>query len=205
MTEAVETEGRRNIIQRMYYWTMRNASGPHAFWALGAVTFAESSFFPIPGDVMLIPMCLADRKRAFLLAAWSTVASVLGGILGYFIGAFLYESVGLWLVRIYGYGDDLEAYRALYSEYGSWVIVIKGFTPIPYKLVTIASGFAHYSFPAFVLLSILTRAARFFLIAGVIYVYGERVRHFMEKRLELALFAALAIVVVGFVIAAYIF
>jgi len=207
MTETVpsttEPQPRVGFIRGMYNWTMRNASGRHAWWTLGAVSFAESSFFPIPPDVMLVPMCLADRKRAFLLAAWCTLASVLGGIAGYAIGAFLYESVGMWLVSLYGHGDDLDAFRALYAEYGAWVILIKGATPIPYKLVTIASGFAGYSFAAFVALSVITRGIRFFLVAGLIYAFGEPVRNFIEKRLELVMLGALIVVILGFVVAGY--
>jgi membrane protein YqaA with SNARE-associated domain len=204
MTDSTTAAKRPGLIRSAYNWTMANASKRHAWWTLGAVSFAESSFFPIPPDVMLIPMVLADRRRAFLLAAWCTLASVVGGIVGYMIGAWLYESVGQWLIGIYGYGSELEAFRAAYNEWGAWIILIKGATPIPYKLVTIASGFAGYAFPTFVLLSVITRGARFFLVAGLLYFFGEPVRHFIEKRLELALMIALAVVVLGFVIARYV-
>jgi membrane protein YqaA with SNARE-associated domain len=164
----------------------------------------ESSFFPIPPDVMLIPMVLADRKRAFLLAAWCMLASVLGGMLGYAIGAFLYESVGQWLIALYGGGERVEQFRSLYAEWGSWVILIKGLTPIPYKLVTITSGFAGYNFAMFVVLSVITRGARFFLWAILLYLYGEPIREFIEKRLELMLFVAFATIVFGFVLWFYV-
>ncbi len=204
MSDGTKSKQRRNFLRELYAWTMANGSGRHAWWALFAVSFAESSFFPIAPDVMLIPMVLADRRRAFLLAAWCTLASVLGGLLGYAIGALLFDSLGQWLISAYGYGESLEAFRAFYAEWGAWVILIKGLTPIPYKLVTIASGFAGYSIPLFVLLSVLTRGARFFLVASLIYKFGEPIREFLEKRLELAMFVALATIVIGVVIARYV-
>ncbi len=204
MAETSNVQKRPGLMRRAYDWTMANASKPHAWWALFAVSFAESSFFPIPPDVMLVPMALANRRRAFLLAAWCTLASVMGGILGYAIGSLLYDSVGQWLIAAYGYGEKLDEFRALYAEYGAWIILIKGLTPIPFKLVTIASGFAGYDFATFVMLSVITRGARFFLVAGLIYVFGEPIRHFIEKRLEMAMLIALAVVIAGFVIAKYV-
>jgi membrane protein YqaA with SNARE-associated domain len=201
---AEEVARRSGVFRRIYDWTMANASGRHAWAALFAVSFAESSFFPIAPDVMLIPMVLADRKRAFLLAAWCTLASVLGGMLGYAIGALLYDSVGRWLISLYGYGEKVEQFRAFYAEWGAWVILIKGVSPIPYKLVTIVSGFAGYSFPMFVLLSAITRGARFTLWAALLYFFGEPIREFIEKRLELMLFIAFATIVFGFVLALYV-
>jgi membrane protein YqaA with SNARE-associated domain len=205
MSETSQTRSRRGLLRGLYDWTMANASGRHAWWALFAVSFAESSFFPIAPDVMLIPMALADRKRAFLLAAWCMLASVLGGMVGYAIGALLYQSLGLWLISLYGYGNRLEEFRALYAEWGAWVILIKGLTPIPYKLVTIASGFAGYNFPMFVMLSVLTRGARFGLVTGLIYIFGAPIRTFLEKRLELAMLVALGTIIAGFLIVAYVF
>ena len=204
MSNDARTVKRRGFMRGLYDWVMGNASGRHAWATLFGVSFAESSFFPIPPDVMLIPMVLADRKRAFLLAAWCTLASVLGGMLGYAIGAFLYNSVGQWLIALYGYAERVEEFRAFYAEWGSWMILIKGVSPIPYKLVTIVSGFAGYSFPMFVLLSTITRGARFMLWATLLYIYGEAIRDFIEKRLELMIFAAFATIVFGFVLAAFV-
>ncbi len=204
MTENTRAE-KRGIFRSLYDWTMANASGRYAWAALFAVSFAESSFFPIAPDVMLLPMVLADRKRAFLLAGWCTLASVLGGMLGYAIGALLYDSLGQWLIRAYGYGQSLETFRAAYTEWGAWIILIKGLTPIPYKLVTIASGFAGYNFAMFVALSAITRGARFTLVAGLVYWFGEPIRNFVEKRLELAMFIVLATIVGGFLLARYAF
>jgi membrane protein YqaA with SNARE-associated domain len=202
---AQPEEPRKGMVRKLYDWMMRNATGRHAWAGLAAFTFAEASVFPIPTDIMLIPMALADRKRAWLLGAWCTLWSVLGGALGYFIGAFLYESLGSWLIQIYHLGEDMVQFQQWYNEYGAWIIVIKGFTPIPYKLVTIASGFAHYSFWTFMLLSVITRGGRFMLVAGLIAWKGEVARNFIEKRLELSLFIFLAVVVLGIVAVKYVF
>jgi membrane protein YqaA with SNARE-associated domain len=189
-------------LRRLYAWVMRLAAGPHRWWVLGAVSFAESSFFPLPPDLFLIPMVLADRKNAFWLAAWCTLASVLGGLLGYAIGALLFETVGQWVVHFYGLQHGMDEFRHAYAEYGAWVILLKGLTPIPYKLVTIVSGIAGYSLPLFIVLSIITRGLRFSIVAGLLYAFGEPMRHFIEKRLEWVMLAVLAAIVAGFVIVA---
>jgi membrane protein YqaA with SNARE-associated domain len=192
------------MLRGLYNWTMRFAGKPYALVALVAVSFAESSFFPIPPDVLLIPMVLAQRERAFKIAAWCTVASVAGGVFGYAIGALLYDSIGLWLINAYGYGEKLEQFRAWYAEYGAWIILIKGLTPIPYKLVTIASGIAGYDFFMFVLLSLITRGARFFLEAWLLKVYGEPVRDFIEHRLEWITAAVGAALIGGFILVKFV-
>jgi len=193
------------VIRRLYDWMMRNASGRHAWAALAGFTFAEASFFPIPTDIMLIPMVLADRRHALRLAGWCTLWSVLGGALGYAIGAFLYDSLGQWLIQLYRLGSDMQSFQAWYARYGGWVILIKGFTPIPYKLVTITSGFAHYSFPVFMAVSAITRGGRYLLVAGLLYWKGEPARRFIEKRLELSLLVFLLAVVGGVVAVKYLF
>jgi membrane protein YqaA with SNARE-associated domain len=207
ITDQPQAEGPKpgGVIRKLYDWMMRNATGRHAWAALAAFTFAEASVFPIPTDIMLLPMALADRKRAWLLGAWCTLWSVLGGALGYAIGAFLYESLGSWLIQLYHLGQDMEAFQAWYAQYGAWVILIKGFTPIPYKLVTITSGFAHYSFWIFMLMSVITRGGRFMLVAGLVRWKGEVARNFIEKRLELSLFVFLGVVVLGIVAVKYMF
>lgn len=191
------------MLRRLYDWVMSLAGSRHATWALALVSFAESSFFPIPPDVMLVPMVLANRRRAWLFAGVCTVASVIGGMLGYAIGALLFESLGTWLIRVYGLGHDFDAFRASYAEWGALIILLKGLTPIPYKLVTIASGFAAYNFPLFILLSCITRGARFFLVAALLRIYGEPVRNFIEKRLEMVMLGALVVIIGGFVAARY--
>lgn len=193
------------MLRRMYDWVLALSGRPSAPWALGAVSFAESSIFPIPPDVMLIPMCLAKPKRAFFYAGLCTITSVLGGLVGYAIGALLYESVGKWLIQLYGYGTQSEAFRQAYAEWGHWVILIKGVTPIPYKLVTITAGFAEYNLFWFVVLSLITRGLRFYLVAGLLYWMGPPAKEFIEKRLELIFVIFLIIFVLGFIAAIYVF
>jgi membrane protein YqaA with SNARE-associated domain len=159
----------------------------------------------VPPDVVLVPMALAKPDKARLYALVCTVASVAGGVLGYAIGAFLYDTVGHWLISAYGYGDSVEAFRAAYAKWGAWIILIKGLTPIPYKIVTIASGFAGYDFFMFMLLSTITRGARFFLEAELLRAFGEPIRDFVEKRLTLVTTSFLAAIVGGFFIAKYAF
>lgn len=191
------------MLRRLYEKTMGLAGSRHATLALGAISFAESSFFPVPPDVLLVPMCLARPDRARWYAFWSTATSVLGGLLGYAVGALLYDSVGQWVISVYGYGDRIDEFRAAYAEWGAWIILLKGLTPIPYKIVTIASGFAGYDLLAFTLLSILTRGIRFFVVAELLRWYGEPVRDFVERRLTLVTGLMVAIVVGGFVLARY--
>jgi membrane protein YqaA with SNARE-associated domain len=191
-------------LRRLYSWVMRMAAGPHRWWVLGAVSFAESSFFPLPPDLFLIPMVLADRKNAFWLATWCTLASVLGGLLGYAIGALLMDTLGQWLINVYHLADKKEAFQQGFAEYGAWIILLKGLTPIPYKLVTIVSGMAGYSLPLFIILSIITRGLRFSIVAGLLYAFGEPMRHFIEKRLEWVMLAVFAAIVAGFVIIAFV-
>jgi membrane protein YqaA with SNARE-associated domain len=154
---------------------------------------------------MLVPMALARPDKAYHYAAVCTAASVTGGMLGYAIGAYLYESVGLWLISLYGYGDKVEAFRAAYAQWGAWIILIKGATPIPYKVITIASGFAGYNLLWFTLLSIVTRGVRFYLVATLIYFWGEPAREFIERRLGLVMLAFAVIFVAGFYAATKIF
>jgi membrane protein YqaA with SNARE-associated domain len=200
---AVEAAEPRSLLRRLYDWCVDAAHKPHAMWIMGGVAFAESSFFPVPPDVMLIPMALAYPRRAYVMAAWCTVASVLGGMVGYAIGALLYDSVGGWLIQLYGYGDKVETFREAYARWGAWIILLKGLTPIPYKIVTITSGFAGYNFGLFVVFSIIARATRFFFLAFLLHRYGERARHIIEKRLGLWVFLGAAVVVIGLAAALY--
>jgi membrane protein YqaA with SNARE-associated domain len=193
----------RSLLRRLYDWCIGAAHKPYAMWIMGAVSFAESSFFPVPPDVMLIPMSLARPERAYVMAAWCTATSVAGGVLGYAIGALLYDSVGGWLIQLYGYAGKVETFRAAYAQWGAWIILLKGLTPIPYKIVTITSGFAGYNFGLFVLFSIIARAGRFFLLAFLLHRYGEQARHFIEKRLGLWVLLGAGVVVIGIVLALY--
>jgi membrane protein YqaA with SNARE-associated domain len=200
---AVEAAEPRSLLRRLYDWCVNAAHKPHAMWIMGAVAFAESSFFPVPPDVMLVPMALAYPRRAYAMAAWCTAASVLGGMVGYAIGALLYDSVGGWLIQLYGYGDKVETFREAYARWGAWIILLKGLTPIPYKIVTITSGFAGYNFGLFVVFSIIARATRFFFLAFLLHRYGEQARHIIEKRLGLWVTLGAAVVVIGLVAALY--
>jgi membrane protein YqaA with SNARE-associated domain len=189
------------MLRKIYDWCIAAAEKPYALWLMGAVSFAESSFFPIPPDVMLIPMSLARPQRAWLSALICTVTSVAGGLVGYAIGALLYDSVGQWLINLYGYGDKVDAFRASYAEYGAWIILLKGLTPIPYKLVTITSGFANYNLLLFVVFSIIARGGRFFIVAILLNRYGTWIREVIEKRLGLWVAVGAGVIVIGFIIA----
>ncbi len=189
------------MLRRIYDWCIEAAHKPYALWIMGAVSFAESSFFPVPPDVMLIPMSLARPRRAWLYAVVCTVTSVLGGLLGYAIGAGLYDSVGQWLMQLYGLTDKVEAFRASYAEWGAWIIIGKGLTPIPYKLVTITSGFAGYNLWLFLLCSLVARGGRFFIVAILLNRYGDTIRAQIEKRLGLWVAIGAAVLALGFVIA----
>ncbi|WP_020694638.1 YqaA family protein [Reyranella massiliensis] len=193
------------MIRSLYDWVIRLARHRHAIPAMGAVSFMESSFFPIPPDVMLVPMILANREKAFQIALVCTICSVLGGLLGYTIGYYFFETIGEWVVRTYGLQSGLAAFRAGFDEYGTWIILIKGLTPIPYKLVTIASGAAHFDLFTFVWASILTRGARFFLVAALLWKFGEPIRTFIEKRLTLLTWLFLIALIGGFVAFRYMF
>lgn len=200
---TVQAAEPRSIVRRLYDWAMAAAHKPHAMWTMGAISFAESSFFPVPPDVMLIPMALARPERAYAMAAWCTATSVAGGVAGYAIGALLYDSVGAWLMNVYGVRENIETFRAAYAEWGAWIILGKGVTPIPYKIVTITAGFAGYNLGFFIFFSIIARGIRFFLLAFLLHRYGVRARYFIEKRLGLWVTLGAAVVVIGIVIAIY--
>lgn len=189
------------MLRRIYDWCIAAADKPYAIWLMGAVSFAESSFFPVPPDVMLIPMALARPQKAWLYALVCTATSVAGGVLGYAIGSLLYDSVGQWVIQLYGYGDKVEAFRSSYAQYGAWIILLKGLTPIPYKIVTITSGFANYNIWLFILFSVIARGGRFFIVAILLNRYGTQIRHAIEKHLGLWVAAGAAVLVAGFVVA----
>ncbi|MBL8628668.1 MAG: DedA family protein [Rhodospirillaceae bacterium] len=188
------------MFRHLYDFMIRLAEHPRSLHALAVISFAESSFFPIPPDVMVIPMVLARPAMAYTIAAVCTVFSVLGGIAGYAIGYFLYDTLGAWLINLYGLQDAAAQYQHWYAEWGLWLILIKGLTPIPYKLVTIASGAAHFDALTFILASIATRGARFFIIAALLKRYGEPVRAFIEKRLDLLSWIFLIALIGGFAV-----
>lgn len=193
------------MFRRLYDWMMRLAGHRRALPALAAISFAESSFFPIPPDVMLVPMVLAQRSKAFLIATVCTVASVIGGLFGYAIGYFLFETIGAWVISVYHLEGAMETFRSEFAEYGTWIILVKGLTPIPYKLVTIASGVAHFDLFTFIWASIVTRGLRFFIVAGLLWKFGDPIRTFIEKRLEVLTWAFLAALIGGFIAVKYVF
>jgi membrane protein YqaA with SNARE-associated domain len=193
------------MLRRAYDWCIAAAHKPYALWLMGLVSFVESSFFPVPPDAMLIPMALARPEKAWTYATVCTLASVAGGILGYAIGALLYDTVGQWLISLYGYGDKVEAFRDAYATWGAWIILLKGLTPIPYKIVTITSGFAGYNLWLFILFSIISRGVRFFVEAFLLNRYGEQAREILERRLGLWVSLSLGVVLVGIVVAVKLF
>lgn len=191
-------------LRRLYDWTMDLAAKRNATWVLSFISFIESSVFPIPPDVLLIPMVLANRAKAWWYASWCTIASVLGALLGYAIGALLFDTVAQPILAFYGYAEKFDDFAVRYNEWGVWVVLIAGLTPFPFKVITIASGATGLGLPVFILASIVARGIRFFAVAGLIYVFGPPVRAFVEKRLGLVFAASLAILIGGFVVARYI-
>jgi membrane protein YqaA with SNARE-associated domain len=191
------------MFDSLYRRLIALAESPSAPYALAAIAFAESSVFPLPPDVLLAPMALARPKRAWFYAGICTVASVLGGMLGYAIGALLFDTVGQWLIHAYGYGGKMEALQQAYQKWGALVILLKGLTPIPFKLVTIVSGLLGYNFAMFVLLSAITRGARFFLVAGALNLFGDTLRGALERHFAAFIVLSVLIVVAGFFLAAH--
>lgn len=192
------------MLRGLYDWTMDLASRRNAVWALAAVAFIESSVFPIPPDVLLIPMVLAARNRAWRYAAICTIASVLGGMFGYAIGAGLYEGVGKPILEFYGYAAKFSDFTARYNEYGGWIVFIAGVTPFPYKVITIASGVTELDFATFTAASVLSRGLRFFLVAALLYWAGPPIRDFIERRLGLVFTVFCVLLIGGFVLIKYV-
>lgn len=192
------------MFKSLYARIIALSQSPHAPYALAAIAFAESSVFPIPPDVILAPMSLAEPRKAWRFAFIATVASVLGGVVGYGIGALLFDTVGQWLIHVYGYADKMEALKATYAKWGALVILVKGLTPIPFKLVTIVSGLLGYNFPLFVLLSIITRGGRFFLLAGALNHFGDPLRLALERHFAAFIVIMAITVVLGFYLAAHV-
>jgi membrane protein YqaA with SNARE-associated domain len=192
------------MLRRLYKRVMALAEHPRANWYLAGVSFAESSFFPIPPDVLLIPMITARRDKAYMFATICTIASVTGGLLGYAIGALFFDIIGKPVVQFYGISEQVEALRVSYqSTWGMYIILGKGLTPFPYKIVTIASGMAGYNLFMFTILSAITRGARFFIEAWLLRRYGEPVRDFIERRLEWVTTGVALVIISGFVALRY--
>ncbi|ADZ68867.1 YqaA family protein [Polymorphum gilvum] len=173
------------MLRRLYDWTLSLAAGPRAPTALGTVSFIESSVFPIPPDLLLIPMVIARREQAWWYASLCTVTSVLGGLLGYFIGAFLFVQVAEPILAFYGYMDKFEQFSEIFNAWGWWFVFFAGLTPFPYKVITIAAGATGLSMPVFLVASVVSRGIRFFVVAGLLYLFGPPIRDFIEQRLAL--------------------
>ena len=185
-------------IRSLYDWTLRQAEGPFAVAVLFIVAFAESSFFPLPPDFFLLPMALAKREKAYRYALVCTVGSVLGGLLGYAIGAVFYATVGQWIINTYHLQEAFQHFHDQFNEWGVWIILAKGLTPIPFKLVTIASGVAQLNLLYFVLAATATRAVRFYFVAFLVRRYGAPIKNFIEKYLTWVALGVLAVIVFGF-------
>ena len=188
------------MLRRLYDFVIANAHKPWALWMMVAISFAESSFLPLVPDVVLIPMMLAERRRAFWFATWATLASVAGGYLGYAIGYALFDTVGIWMVEHFWTMDGFQRAKAGFDEHGFWLIVAKGLTPIPYKIVTILCGLLHYDLAKFTIASLLSRGLRFYAEAVLFFLFGEKVRGFIERWLGWVMLAIL-VLLVGAVVA----
>ncbi len=186
------------MLRSLYTWTIQLGQSRYALWLLALVAFVESSVFPIPPDALMIPMIIAAPRRAFLIAAIATVASVLGGMLGYYIGAALMDGVGARILDFYHATAQFESLKTAYNDQGIWAILIAGVTPFPYKVITILSGATHLNFALFMATSVFARALRFFVIAILLWKFGEPIKDFIEKRLGLVFVIALALLIGGF-------
>ena len=193
------------MLRKLYDWTMGLAASRNATGALAAVSFVESSVFPIPPDVLLIPMVIARPKQAWWLAFVCTVASVFGALLGYAIGALFFEAVAQPILSLYGYLEKFDTFAEYYNSWGAWAVLIAGVTPFPFKVITIASGATKLSLPVFIVASIVARGIRFFVVAGLLYFFGPPIRDFIEARLALMFTLFIALLVGGFVVARYAF
>ncbi len=192
------------MIRRLYDWTLSLAAHRHAMWALAIVAFVESSVFPIPPDILMIPMILARPNRAFVIAALCTAASVLGGLAGYWIGFGLFEQVGRPVLEFYGKDARFGEFSAAYNAWGAWAVLIAGITPFPFKVVTILSGATGLSLPIFLVASVLARGLRFFVVATLLWKFGEPIRDFIERRLGAVFTACIVLLVGGFVVLRFI-
>lgn len=191
------------MLRSLYDWTMNLAARTGAAWALAIVAFLESSVFPIPPDVLQIPMVLAQRTKAWIYAAIATAASVTGGMFGYAIGLFLFDSLAQPLLDFYGYGEKFNDFAGRYNDYGAWIVFIAGVTPFPYKVITIASGATGLSLPIFIMASVAARGLRFFIVSALLYWFGAPIKSFIERYMGLLAIVFTILLVGGFVLAKY--
>jgi len=191
------------MLKSLYDWTMGLASHRHAIWALAFIAFIEASVFPIPPDVLMIPLILAQPKRAWLIATVALIASVLGGLLGYTIGAFFYESIGAPILEALGKGDAMAEFNGRFNNYSFWAVLIAGITPFPFKVITILSGWTAMPIGVFISTAIIARAIRFYIVAALLWKFGSPIRDFIEKRLGLVFTAFMLLLIGGFVAVKY--
>ncbi|SMC46756.1 YqaA family protein [Primorskyibacter flagellatus] len=191
------------MLRRFYDWMLGLAEHPHALWVLAFVAFIESSVFPIPPDVLMIPMILARPSRAWLIALIAMVSSVIGGLLGYAIGALFYEQLGLPILQSLGKADAISAFNTRFNDFGFWAVLIAGITPFPYKVITIMSGWTGMPLATFIATSVLARGLRFFIVAGLLRVFGAPIRDFIERRLGLVFTAFVVLLLGGFLVVKY--
>ncbi len=191
------------MLRSLYDWTLSLARHPHALWALAFVAFIESSVFPIPPDVLMIAMIVARPSRAFVIAAVATLASVAGGLAGYWIGYSAFETLGRPVLEFYGKDAYFAEFQARYNDWGAWAVLIAGVTPFPYKVITILSGVTALSLPVFIMASLVARALRFFIVAALLWKFGAPIRDFIEARLGLVFSLFMALLLGGFVVVRY--
>ncbi|MBW2109795.1 MAG: DedA family protein [Deltaproteobacteria bacterium] len=188
------------MLRRLYAWVLHWAETPYGVWALFALAFCESSFFPIPPDVLLLALCVAIPKKSFKYALVCSLGSLLGGCFGYYIGWQFMATLGKGIIRFYGLQDRYEAIQHLYRTYDAWAVGIAGLTPIPYKVFTITAGAFRINFAVFVIASAVSRAARFFAVGGLIYVFGARIQAFIDRYFNALAVAFVVLLVVGFIV-----
>ncbi len=191
------------MLRGLYDWTMRLADHPRALWALAIVSFVESSVFPIPPDVLMIPMILAAPRKAWLIASVALVSSVLGGLLGYAIGAFAFEQIGQPILASLGKAEAMTEFNSRFNDFGFWTVLGAGVTPFPYKVITIMSGWTGMPLATFVATSILARGIRFFIVAGLLAYFGEPIRDFIEKRFGLVVTVFLVLLFGSYLLVSY--
>ena len=187
------------LLRKLYKWTLHWADTKYGIWALAALSFAESSFFPVPPDVLLIALCAGKPKKSFYFAFICTIASVLGGIFGYFIGSQLW-SIAEPILQFYGWYDKIHQIGDLYHNYAAWAVSISGFTPIPYKIFTITAGYFKINLGVFIIASTLSRAARFFLVSSLIFIFGEKIKQFINKYFNLVTILFIILLIGGFIV-----
>ena len=191
------------ILRKIYDWTLNKANHPRAPWFLSFISFTESSFFPIPPDIILIPMIIANRLKAWWYASICTVSSVIGGIFGYFIGAFFYSTIGIIIIQYYNLGDQFSNFELLYNKYGLWIVLGAGFTPFPFKFITITSGFLHLNIFLFIIVAFIGRGLRFYLIAFLLKIFGNWINNFIDKYFNLLVILFFFLLIGSFVFLKY--